>query len=343
MPRDLPTRDLVVAAAAFAIGVAVMFEITGCGVIASLTRRPPAPAVPARSDGVEVALEPRGQRRVTPAEIRDLLKRHGVSPAVLDCGGSRTLLVLGDVHNALKRGDSYAAFFDALAEQVDVDAVFMEGVYARGEPPEPYLAYWTDVEKVKKGRDLYPHEREALCEDLRTRDPVAYFRLRKRFRVAGLELPETVARAVALSQAHDYLGVLYLGGDIDRRVERQVNRLARIAKSKLFPVRTYPLRMSPGLQQRLLDQAREARDAVTLRRRNAEFTARIDHELDRRKVAALIVGRAHVAPPEERQHHGTLLDGLRERKINAVVLDVFQVRRFLSRQDAAAELAKPSG
>ena len=39
--------------------------------------------------------------------------------------------------------------------------------------------------------------------------------------LAGLERPETVARAVALSQAHDYLGVLYLGGDIDRRVERR--------------------------------------------------------------------------------------------------------------------------
>jgi len=310
----------LIAAAALVVGVDVALELWGCGAVAGLLRalRKPGPTAPCR----------------TTAELAAFFEAHGVRVAVRDAGGDRTLLVVGDIHNLSRRREVIREFFDKLEGRVRIDRVFMEGVYATGAP-DPHVAYWLDVERIRRDRPLTQAEQEALADKLRNEDQSGYYRLSRECPVIGLEDPESAAKAFALSRLVTHVEMLYRGGALDKAIEGVVNRYAKQAGSPDFPVRDYPPQMSEEEHKRLVEQAKGLHARLTLAARNRQFAGVIDAALRPSETGVLIVGRAHVGPRDAQNARGSLLDALAEKRISTAYLDILAARSFARRAGAA--------
>ena len=285
----------------------------------------------------------RGPRKPTLAvpgraadEIAALLESHGAKVAVRDAGGDRTLLIVGDIHNLSRRPEAYREFFDRLKGRAKIDRIFMEAVYASQGAADPYLAYWFDVERIRRDRPLTRAEQDELADSLRRQDSVCYFSLKDEYPIVGLETPESVAKAVALSRLATHAAMLYRNGKLDRDIQDAVNRYAKLADEPEFPVQEYPPEMSREDHSRLVEQAKALNARYTLGVRNRQFVDVIDAALRPSETGVLIVGRAHVEPPDPQKAGGTILDGLGEKGINTAYLDILNARLFARRAAKAA-------
>jgi hypothetical protein len=311
----------LIAAIALAVAVDATLELAGCGAVTGLLRalRKPGPTAPCRTAG----------------EFAAFFDGHGVKAAVRDAGGDRTLLVVGDIHNLYRRREVYRDFFDKLEGRVRIDRVFMEGVYAQGAP-DPHLAYWLDVERIRRDRPLTQAEQDALTDRVKKEDQSGYYRLSRECPVIGLEDPESAAKAFALSRLVTHVEMLYRGGKLDSAIEGVVNRYAKQVNSPEFPVRQYPPQMGRQEHLDLIEKARDLHARFTLAARNRQFVGVIDAALRPSETGVLIVGRAHVEPPNSQKARGTILDCLAEKRISTAYLDILAARSFARRAEPAA-------
>lgn len=285
------------------------FQIAGAGTLAALT------------GCVNESIRKRDRNGVNPFNLVRLFYCYGVCPVVQDTCGDKTLIQIGEEH--LGYGDEYVRFFRNLEGRIDFDSIFMENVYANYHFPDSCTALNLD-NAVIAGKEF-------CVEEFRRKDRTGYLRLSERYKARGIEEDNRDTQILWTMLETSFFGLYPLTGEYKNGKspigEITMNTLASKLKKSKFAQRVYPERDDKINVEKLRCEIKKELANAVYPTRNEHFAEFIDRNLNQYEVGALIIGRGHIFPSET-EGAEILQRYFRDRKINAILLDVEQVKEF---------------
>lgn len=251
-------------------------------------------------------------------EIAVIFKEQEINPEITTSPGKRTLLIIGDMH--LGFGNSYYKLLENLENKIEIDKVFMEGVYEHFVQPDPYYAAMSDIAKING---------HTLNKNFKEKDEQGYYKISNKFLVEGIEKKNLLYESFILNNLNQEILGYRVSKDSDSL--KRIGQLYSQLKNKDFYIEN--ISESDKELKKISDYLTIKNEKISIIKRNNHFIDVIDNKLEEYEVGVFIVGENHIKHTKRLLNHinigeYNLLEDIASRGIGNCYIDVGQAISF---------------